>query len=197
MCIDSEMGLIYLHGGWDGSKNLDDHWVYNISTSRWKLLSQHTSQDKNGPGPRACHKMIFDQKSGCIYLLGKLGDEEGSRLLSENTPEPKPPTGEQQFCSEFYRYRTRGIDRGNWELLNFDTTVRISDFLAAGPLNDCFLQASGGPPLLFDHQIVIDSDSQIVYVFGGRVVDGDKYSGFYSYNISTSKWKNLQYVDRV
>jgi muskelin len=60
-------------------------------------------------------------------------------------------------------------------------------------------QASGGPPLLFDHQLVIDSECQIIYVFGGKVVDGEKsstkYSGFYSYNIPTSKWKNLQYVD--
>lgn len=160
-------------------KNLDDYWAYDITNNRWKLLSQHTSQDKNGPGPRACHKMVFDQKTGCIYLLGKLGDEEGSRLLSENPSDPKPPAaGEQQFCSEFYRYRTRGIDQGNWELLNFDTA------------------ASGGPPLLFDHQLVIDSESQVIYVFGGRVVDGEKspikYSGFYSYNIPTSKWKNLQ-----
>ena len=124
MCVDSEKGNIYLHGGWDGMKNLDDYWEYNIANNRWRLLSQHTSQDKNGPGPRACHKMLFDQKTGCIYLLGKLGDEEGSRLISEDTPEPRPPgAGEQQFSSEFYRYRTRGIDRGNWELLNFDTAV--------------------------------------------------------------------------
>lgn len=57
-------------------------------------------------------------------------------------------------------------------------------------------QASGGPPLVFDHQMVMDSEAQILYVFGGRVVDGDwdtsKYSGLYSYNISTSKWKLLQ-----
>jgi len=131
MCIDSEKGLIYLHGGWDGTKNLDDYWEYDIANNRWKLLSQHTSQDKNGPGPRACHKMVFDQKTGCIYLLGKLGDEEGSRLVSGDTPETKPPgTGEQQFCSEFYRYRTRGIDHGNWELLNFDTAVCIPDLSA-------------------------------------------------------------------
>lgn len=59
-------------------------------------------------------------------------------------------------------------------------------------------QATGGPPLIFDHQMVMDSGAQILYVFGGRVVDGDwdtsKYSGLYSYNVSTSKWKSLQYV---
>jgi len=61
-----------------------------------------------------------------------------------------------------------------------------------------YTQASGGPPLIFDHQMAMDSDAQILYVFGGRVVDGDwnksKYAGLYSYNVSTSKWKSLQYV---
>lgn len=46
--------------------------------------------------------------------------------------------------------------------------------------------------------MVMDSDAQIMYVFGGRVVDGDwnsvKYSGLYSYNVRLNKWKLLQYV---
>lgn len=49
---------------------------------------------------------------------------------------------------------------------------------------------------MFDHQMVMDSNAQILYVFGGRVVDGDwnsiKYSGLYSYNVRMSKWKMLQ-----
>lgn len=53
----------------------------------------------------------------------------------------------------------------------------------------------GGPPLVFDHQMVIDHESQIIYVFGGRVVDGDwealKYSGLYSYDIRANTWKVL------
>ena len=39
----------------------------------------------------------------------------------------------------------------------------------------------------------IDSDAQVIYVSGGRVVDAEwdalKFSGLYSYNIRTSKWK--------
>lgn len=58
------------------------------------------------------------------------------------------------------------------------------------------MQSSGGPPLIFDHQLAIDSDAQTIYVFGGRVVDSDrspaKYSGLYSYDIRSSKWRNLQ-----
>lgn len=38
----------------------------------------------------------------------------------------------------------------------------------------------------------IDSEAQILYVQGGRVVDGDweniKYSGLYAYEIRKSKW---------
>lgn len=57
-------------------------------------------------------------------------------------------------------------------------------------------QASGGPPLVFDHQMAMDSEAQILYVSGGRIVDGEwetsKYSGLYSYNVRLSKWKLLQ-----
>ncbi len=46
-----------------------------------------------------------------------------------------------------------------------------------------------------DHQMVIDSDAQIIYVFGGRVIEKHsdiiKYSGFYSYNIRLSKWRTI------
>lgn len=46
--------------------------------------------------------------------------------------------------------------------------------------------------------MVMDSEAQMLYVFGGRVVDGDwdvsKFSELYSYNLITSKWKLLQYV---
>ena len=59
-------------------------------------------------------------------------------------------------------------------------------------------QSAGGPSLIFDHQMVIDPESQMIYVFGGRIVDGNwdevKYSGLYSYNIRTSRWKLLQCV---
>ena len=49
---------------------------------------------------------------------------------------------------------------------------------------------------MHDPQLVIDSDAQVLYVHGGRVLDGEwdapKYSGLYSYNIRKSKWKLLQ-----
>lgn len=57
-------------------------------------------------------------------------------------------------------------------------------------------KSAGGPPLVFDLQMAMDCEAQILYVFGGRVVDGDwdsvKFSGLYSYNVRLSKWKLLQ-----
>lgn len=84
MCIDAAEGVIYMFGGWDGKKNLDDLWAYSIVEERWKLLSSSTSLD-GGPGPRSCHKMVFDPLLGYIYLLGSL--DNGDRPRS---PSPSP-----------------------------------------------------------------------------------------------------------
>jgi len=44
--------------------------------------------------------------------------------------------------------------------------------------------------------MVLDSERQVLYVSGGRVIDDDwdhyKYAGLYAYNIKTARWKLLQ-----
>ena len=45
MCIDSVSQTLYLHGGWDGSKELGDLWMYDITTCYWTYLYQDTSID--------------------------------------------------------------------------------------------------------------------------------------------------------
>ncbi|KAK0210441.1 Muskelin N-terminus-domain-containing protein, partial [Desarmillaria ectypa] len=178
MCIDTARNIIYLFGGWDGQKSLDDLWAYDIKDDKWRVLCHSTSSEQNAPGARSCHKMVFDSKTGSIYVFGRLGDGDSLRPPSDVRTET--PTAPAAPCSEFYRYHTRGADSGKWDYLAFDTA------------------ASGGPPLIFDHQMVMDSDAQILYVFGGRVVDDDvavKYSGLYSYNVRLSKWKHLHPTD--
>ncbi|KAF7983834.1 hypothetical protein HWV62_19101 [Athelia sp. TMB] len=181
MCIDQGKQKIYLFGGWDGQNSLDDFWVYDIQEDQWTLLSRNSANEKNGPEPRSCHKMVFDAKTGCIFMLGRLGDKD-AKEYAEGLDSRHRTSGEDDrtvpFCSEFHRYHTRGLDAGKWDLLSFDTA------------------SAGGPPLIFDHQMVMDCDAQVIYVFGGRVVDGDwnssKYSGLYSYSVRTSKWKMIQ-----
>lgn len=196
MCIDSSKRTVYVHGGWDGTKCLDDFWSYDIDSEKWSNISVSTSQDKNGPVARSCHGMVFDSVNGTIYLLGRL-DSEGAQSELDSTStsgqaghtngEPAPNGSSHGMsdttspCSEFYRYHTRGVDAGTWQLLTFDTTTL------------------GGPPLIFDTQMLIDEQSQIVYVIGGRLVDAadkpPRYSGIYSYDIRASKWKAHDLAD--
>lgn len=139
MCIDSDNGLVYLFGGWDGHKSLDDFWVYDIRAERWRVIGHSTALEKNGPIARSCHKMAFDTKSGCIYLLGRLGDGDVMSVVRPEDEEALRRAGERvggagsrgstAYCSEFYRYHTRGLDAGKWDLLSFDTAVSVGVFL--------------------------------------------------------------------
>lgn len=140
MCIDHQRGKIYLLGGWDGKKSLDDFWVYDISTDKWTVLSHSTSANRNGPGPRSCHKMVFDSKTECIYVLGRLSDADALRPADTGAPGGGSTAPTQAnpsrtsdadasagtaFCSEFFRYHasSTGLDKGKWDLLSFDTAV--------------------------------------------------------------------------
>ncbi|KAH9942390.1 Muskelin N-terminus-domain-containing protein [Epithele typhae] len=213
MCIDDAARRVYLFGGWDGQRSLDDFWAYDVAADSWRLLSLATSREPGGPSPRACHKMVFDDATGAIYLLGRLGDADpgethrprGASGAHAGTgggpPQAAPPTDAEtarnraaamastaapfggawpSHCSEFFRYQTRGPDAGKWERLTNDTA------------------ASGGPPLVYDHQMCIDSEKQIIYVSGGRVVgehEALRFSGIYSYDIRASRWKMYNISD--
>lgn len=158
MCMDPDNEMIYIFGGWDGEKSLDDFWVYSVKEDRWKVLSHSTTQETNAPGARSCHKMVFDTKNGTIYVLGRLNDEDDLRPA-----EPAParahhgasgylvPTQQQQspaapasdatssspppklLTSEFYRYHTRGVLAGKWDFLSIDTAVRSSENVMSFP----------------------------------------------------------------
>lgn len=127
MCIDQGKQVIYMFGGWDGQNSLDDFWVYDIQDDRWTLLSANSSSEKNGPEPRSCHKMVFDAKTGCIFMLGRLGDKDAQEYAEGLDRRHARGAGEDDrtvpFCSEFHRYHTRGLDAGKWDLLSFDTAV--------------------------------------------------------------------------
>ncbi|XP_021957307.1 muskelin isoform X2 [Folsomia candida] len=142
------------------------------------------------PGMRGGHQMCVDSSTGIIYLFGgwdgnqDLADfwaysiSDGSwTLLSENTeneggPSPRSchklllnPVRRQIFTlgryldgqcrphenmvkSDFYVY---DIETNKWTLITEDTA------------------SMGGPELLFDHQLCIDDEKEIIYVFGGRI----------------------------
>lgn len=65
MCFDEDGQFIYLFGGWDGSDFLCDMWKYSIKNDCWQRMSDFYTN-------RSGHRMVYDQKSGDIYILGHL-----------------------------------------------------------------------------------------------------------------------------
>lgn len=81
LIVDSSTGLMYLFGGWDGFEDLSDMWQYDIRSNVWSLI--HDKAEKyGGPGPRSCHKMLFDSTNSQIFALGRYLD--GSSRKKEN-----------------------------------------------------------------------------------------------------------------
>ncbi|CAB4386012.1 hypothetical protein RhiirA5_492663 [Rhizophagus irregularis] len=160
MCIDVEAGHIYLLGGWNGTKNLSDFWVYDVNARIWNLISCDT-REQGGPNPRSNHRICLDPSAKRIYVLGRFI----GRDMRANA----------NYNSDFYQY---DIIHNEWEQLSENTLLE------------------GGPGLIYDHQMCIDSDKQIMYVFGGRTVHPDVdqfyYSGLYSYDIMSKKWKLIR-----
>ncbi|KAK7049330.1 hypothetical protein VNI00_005931 [Paramarasmius palmivorus] len=172
MCMDQESGLIYLFGGWNGQKNLDDFWVYEIQKREWRTVPCCSDT----PSARSCHKMVYDEKTRSIYLLGRM-DADGIPKGVQNGV-VNGSASNSSVLAELYRYR---VDAEAWELVKPDST------------------SPGGPPLIYDHQMVMDSGRQVLYVSGGRTVNitGDvpKYSGLYAFEVATEKWSLLPHAE--
>lgn len=71
--MDSAKGIIYLFGGWNGHRDMNDLWYFDIRKEMWTRLFENSSQF-GGPSPRSCHKMVLDPTSGHIFTLGRYLD---------------------------------------------------------------------------------------------------------------------------
>ncbi|CAH4030331.1 unnamed protein product [Pieris brassicae] len=172
----------------------------------------------NRPGPRGGHQLVVDPNTGTLYLFGGWnGTEDLDDLWSFDTiterwsllcrhsgmlggPSPRSchkmvfdPINEKLYTigryldnaqrtpanlnSDLYVYSVRSAE---WSLVMSDTA------------------ATGGPRLVFDHQMCMDPDTSTIYVFGGRVLPANteetaspQYSGLYAYYIQTCTWHQL------
>ena len=83
MVIDSDTQMVYLFGGWDGTKDLADLWCYNILAAQWTCLSVN-SELQGGPSARSCHKMCIDCVNKRIYTLGRFIDSQARQAAGNN-----------------------------------------------------------------------------------------------------------------
>ncbi|KAJ1723368.1 hypothetical protein LPJ53_002272 [Coemansia erecta] len=162
MCINKEDRLVYLYGGWDGSCNLGDFWVYSIDSGIWRCISSNT-HNESGPGPRSCHSMCFDSVYKCVYIMGKYVEREYR--------------GNTSLENDLYCYDTR---RNEWIVLSENTEVQngpkllFNSQMVFDPRH-CYLYVYGGKVVLPD-----SNDSTIVY------------SGMYRYDLRKHRWTRLK-----
>ncbi|OMJ29827.1 Muskelin [Smittium culicis] len=103
MCIDDNLGKIYVFGGWDGMRNLSDLWEFDIVENIWNCICPNTYK-VGGPDPRSLHSMCINTVKNQLYVLGKFIDHEYRDTST--------------FDSDFYCYN---IDYKSWELISHDT----------------------------------------------------------------------------
>ncbi|MBW0482596.1 hypothetical protein O181_022311 [Austropuccinia psidii MF-1] len=246
----------------------------------WHRLSRQVSQ-QGGPINRSCHKMVLDDQTGDLYILGRytergrasnsklpsdsVGLETGSangatledtHLQPESTasrvpsdilrpnvrvartnPQPietleLPPTPQPLALGDELMSEGDAAELGCSNNLSTSTSVYLkNDFYRFRPYNDssddffdddhgfigrweCLSEdtyVEGGPKLIFDHQMVLDSDTRKIYVFGGKIIQPansipqeghpsgpsssrsghNQYNGLYEYDLTTNKWTQL------
>ncbi len=93
-----------MFGGYDGHRDLNDFWSYDIASNKWTLISLDTARE-GGPGPRSCHKMLLDPECRLIFVLGKYLERH-----LRNDP--------LQFRNDFYMY---DLNTSRWTQITDDT----------------------------------------------------------------------------
>lgn len=76
-------------------------------------------------------------------------DHEGRQIFTLGRYLDNPLRNMDNLKSDFFVYN---IESRQWTQINEDTA------------------AVGGPQLIFDHQICLDSEKRTIYVFGGRIL---------------------------
>ncbi|KAI9178994.1 hypothetical protein H9P43_005656 [Blastocladiella emersonii ATCC 22665] len=176
--LDADANVLYVHGGWDGARDLGDLWAFDLSARTWTCVAHDTRAVGHGPSPRSCHKICVDPARRCAYMLGRFIDtsDAGAAATAAMGSDAIGEGGAGAFDSDFWRF---DLDSRTWTRLSTNTA------------ND------QGPSLIYDHQMAMDSDAQILYVFGGRVVTRDAsvqiFSGLYAYHVREARWVLLRH----
>ncbi|CAG0882896.1 unnamed protein product [Cyprideis torosa] len=167
MCIDPDEKKMYLFGGWDGSQDLADFWVYDIESNQWTCLSQNTEME-GGPSARSCHKMVLDPIRKQLFSLGRYVDIQS--MCDEN----EPPT------IDFYVY---DINTARWTIITDNTASMggpglLFDHQMCLDPDKRVIYVLGGKILARSSPARRPADSSL--------------SGLFSYEIPTNTWREIR-----
>ncbi|XP_065830322.1 muskelin-like [Oscarella lobularis] len=212
-------------------QEIDVEWKRIRNDPSPKSGSYRGAQRKRWPGMRGGHQMVFDPCTKSILLFGGWDGEKDLadlwqyhlesqewECLSLDTEKEGGPCARSchKMCLDWKRrklytfgryYDSTPVETSNdslGDLYLYDLATRKWTLLSA----DTSLE--GGPGLVIDHQMCIDSENETIYVFGGKVYStaslmlesskkhqvhqssGHCLSGrLYSYHISSRKWTQI------
>ncbi|XP_015597500.1 muskelin isoform X2 [Cephus cinctus] len=197
-----------------------------INAQSYRAVWTKLSSSEPKPGMRGGHQMVLDPSTEELYLFGGWDGNQDLAdfwtynisagkwtLICRDTETMGGPSARSchKMCLDPYKRQLYTLGR------YLDTQYRSPDNLKS----DFYMYdlatykwtkicddtgAVGGPQLIFDHQMSMDSDGRAIYVFGGRVlvplvstedqgavVNSNEpiFSGLYSYNMRTGAWTRL------
>ena len=168
MVLDTDQQMIYIFGGWDGSKDLSDLWVFSIQHEQWHLISKDTSED-GGPSGRSCHKMCMDTKRRDLYVLGRYLDAEARAAQLELT-------------SDFFKY---DLDTGQWSRISSDTADEGGPNLIFD--HQMVFDGKSDSLYVFGGRILTST------VMGDEPINLEpQFSGLFAYHIPTNTWEKIR-----
>ncbi|KAG9345727.1 hypothetical protein JZ751_008871 [Albula glossodonta] len=149
---------------------------------RWSQIIPKSSKgegDDSRPGMRGGHQMSGPSARSCHKMCI---DSQRRQIYTLGRYLDSSVRNSKSLKSDFYRY---DIDANTWTLLSEDTS------------------ADGGPKLVFDHQMCMDSEKHMIYTFGGRILtcngsvedsrtSDPQFSGLYAYHCQAGAWRLLR-----
>ncbi|KAF7996641.1 hypothetical protein HCN44_002287 [Aphidius gifuensis] len=161
-----------------------------ISNQPYKAIWNKINCDEPKPGKRGGHQMVLDSNNEILYLFGGWDGRQDLAdlwsydiklnkwtLICNNTELVGGPNARSCHKMAFDQDRKQLFTIGKY----LDTQYRNVDNLKCDFYvydieknqwtlisNDTY--SVGGPPLIFDHQMCIDHDKRMIYVFGGRIL---------------------------
>nr|XP_053629064.1 muskelin-like isoform X1 [Cherax quadricarinatus]XP_053629065.1 muskelin-like isoform X1 [Cherax quadricarinatus] len=195
-----------------------------------------SASSRQRPGMRGGHQMCIDTNTQTIYLFGgwdgmqdlsdlwsyHIPSQEWTCITRDTNAEGGPSARScHKMCLDSDRRQIFTLGRYLDSALRLPENLK-SDFYMYDIENNKWTQvtedtaALGGPRLIFDHQMVMDVEKRIIYVFGGRVLTPSRwegcvgglgldeqrssnytpseaiFSGLYAYHVATNTWTKLR-----
>lgn len=183
-------GRVYVTGGFDGTKRLNDLWYYDKSESNWFPV-------KGGdfPGKARNYAVAFSANGKGYVGTGSDGSADPLADFYEFDPEKKSWKKIADFPGEA-RYGAVALSAGNKSVVGSGTGVNgdFKDFYTYNSSSDGWEQVKSLPGSKRANAFTFTING-LAYIGGGKN-NGVYLTDFWSYNVNEDKWVQLNDIKR-